>query len=274
MYVYILVLVGSFVGICTALLLRVVLKQRSMRRFVRSIQKRWHSAEEREQIRNEEEQQVKQFTKDPRTSAIELQQVRTLLRNSEKAQKQDNMQEAEKLLIQALTIQPTSVDVRAELAKLYLTVDRPSKAEAMYKDLVQDRNDASLHANLGLAYYRQEKFVEACDAYHSALTLDPKNPDRSAALGRACIAATQYEGAIPHLEKAATYQPKNTELLHLVAECYLQLGKQAQAIESYERILNTEPYNEDVQQKINALRTQEQGDIEPTHIDDRVAVAQ
>ena len=94
-----------------------------------------------------------------------MQQVRSLVRQAEKALAQDKFDDVEKLLIQALTIDPNAADVRAELAKLYLTTNREAKAEAMYKELLRTVSDVSYHSNLGLAYYRQQKFEDACFAY-------------------------------------------------------------------------------------------------------------
>ena len=65
---------------------------------------------------------------------MEIQQVRTLFRSAEKAVAQGKIEEAERLFIQALTIDPTACDVRAELAKLYLTSTREPKAEALTKN--------------------------------------------------------------------------------------------------------------------------------------------
>lgn len=255
--VYVFVLVGSFLGICLLLGLRLLLRQRMVRRFVRSIRQRLQSAEERG-ARLVAETPVHRSPKDPRTSAIELQQVRLLVRAAEKAIAQGKVEEAERALIQALTIQPQAHDVRAELAKLYLTTQRESKAEAMYRELLQHRDDVSFHANLGVAYYRQEKYVEACHAYQEALNRDPKNPDRSAALGRACIAARRFEEAAPLLEKACMFLSRDTELLHLLAECYLQLDVREKAEEAYRRINKLEPYDEDVKAKLQSIAEQPQ----------------
>jgi Flp pilus assembly protein TadD len=205
-----------------------------------------------------EETRVAKPPKSPRTSAIELQQVRLLVRGAEKAWKQNRLDEAERLLIQALTIQPQAHDVRAELAKLYLTTERENKAEAMYKELLLHRNDVSFHANLGLAYYKQGKYIEACQAYQEALNIEPKNPERTAALGRACIAAQRFEEAAPLLEKACMFLSRDTALLHLLAECYLQLNQRDKAEDAYRRIHRLEPYDETIKQKIRALHEAEQ----------------
>src|SRR3989344_700131 len=121
---YVLVLLGSLFGICALLGARLLLRNREVRQFVR-------------------ETKIVKTKKSPRTSAIELQQVRSLVRLAEKALAQNRIEGAERLFIQALTIQPLAFDVQAQIAKLYLTTERESKAEAMYKELLQHRDDVS-----------------------------------------------------------------------------------------------------------------------------------
>lgn len=249
---YVLVLTGSLVGILLLFGFRALLRNRAVRRFVRSVKQRLHSAEDRGGL-IVEERQIARSRRSPRTSAIELQQVRSLIRQGEKAVAQEKIEEAERLFIQALTVQPQAYDVQAMLAKLYLTTGRENKAEAMYRELLQNRDEVSFHSNLGLAYYRQGKYVEACHAYQEALNRDPQTPDRSAALGRACIAAQRFEEAAPLLEKATQRLSRSTELLHLLAECYLQLGATDKAEETYRRINRLEPYDENVKAKLLSL---------------------
>lgn len=251
--IYAIVFLVSLTGIALILTIRLLMRQRGIRRFVRSVRQRFASAEERG-VQLVEETPVVKPRKNPRASAIEMQQVRTLLHSAEKAEKQGKADEVERLLIQALTIHPHDTEVRAQLAKLYLTTEREGKAEAMYRELLQERDDASFHANLGLALYRQNKYVDACYAYQEALNRDPKNPERSAALGRACIAAQRYEEAASLLEKASLFLSRDTEILHLLAECYLQLDQRDKAEDAYRRINKLEPYNEDVKAKMREIR--------------------
>lgn len=250
--VYAVVFIGSLLGIVVLLGGRTLMRQRSIRRFVRSVRQRFASAEERGAVLVDETP-VEKPRKNPRQSAIEMQQVRSLVRNAEKAWKQNKTEEVERLLIQALTILPQDLDVRAQLAKLYLTTERENKAEAMYRELLQQREDVSFFANLGLSYYRQEKYLEACQAYQEALNRDPKNAERSAALGRACIAAGRFDEAAPLLEKASQFLSRDTSILHMLAECYLQLSDREMAEDAYRRINKLEPYNEDVKAKIRSI---------------------
>ncbi|MBU2213402.1 tetratricopeptide repeat protein [Patescibacteria group bacterium] len=250
--VYVLVLFGSFLVICAILFGRVLLRNRSVRKYVRSIKQRTQSAEDRgaELIK---ETPVAKPKKNMRTTAIQLQESRAFLHRAEKAIARGEIDIAEGLLIQALTVNSGAHDVRAELAKLYLTAGRDQKAEAMYKELLQFKDDASLFGNLGLAYYRQGKFDDAREAYQAALNRDENNPERLASLGRACIATQRFADATILLEKATQRLSRDTKLLLLLAECFLQIKDHARAKETYQRINKLEPYNEDVKNKLGML---------------------
>lgn len=249
---YLVVFLAALFGIIVLITGRLLLRNRSIRRLVRSMKARFQMAENRG-AKLVEERSVVKPRKNPRTSAIDLQKVRSLLRMAEKELALQNHAEAEHLLIQALTINPESIETQAELAKLYLTTNREAKAEALYKELVAQRDDVSFFANLGLAYYMQGKYVDACFAYQEALNREPQIPERSAALGRACIAARRFKDAAALIEKALTRLSRDTELLHLLAECYVQLADSKKAEEVYRRINKLEPYNEGVKEKITAL---------------------
>lgn len=249
---YLIVFCTALAGIVFLFGARALLRNRSVRRMVRSLKMRFDSLEARG-TELTEERVVERPKKNPRASAIELQKVRSLLRATEKEIALQNHAQAEFLLIQALTISPDSSDIQAELAKLYLTTHREAKAEALYKELVLKRDDVSFFSNLGLSYYMQGKYVDACYAYQEALNRDPQTPERSAALGRACIAARRFKDAVPLLEKALSRLSRDIELLHLLAESYLQLQENTKAEETYRRIHRIEPYNEGVKQKITAL---------------------
>jgi len=233
--VYIIVLFGSFLGICVILGARVALRHRSVRRFVRSMTQRTESA--RERGLTFEETRVERPHKNSRASAVELQKLRILLRESEKSSARGNFDDTEKLLIQALTVSPISIEARAQLAKLYLQTQRETKAEALYRELIAECDDIS--------------FARA--AYAAALERDARNPERIAALGRSCMAAGHFAEAAALMEKASERLARDTELLHVLAECYERLGDSLKAQDTYRRIHRLQPYNEAVKEKISAL---------------------
>lgn len=231
--------------------MRIALRNRGVRKFVRGVKQRTEKARLRGMTMRET--RVEKQGLSPRASAVQMQKTRTLLREAEKVCARRSYDEAEKILIQALTLTPASQEARAQLAKLYLLMNKDAKAEALYRELVVEEQHVSLFANLGLACFKQGKFSEACDAYQEAFNLDPKNPERAAALGRACMAAGHYSDAAELLEFAAERLARDTQLLHMLGESYEKLGQLKQAEDAYKRIHRLQPYDEAVKAKITAL---------------------
>lgn len=250
--IYVFVLFGSFAGICAVFACHALLRQRVIRRFVRSMRGQFRSLQARG-AHILEETRIRKLPCRSRVSTAAFQQVRSLLRTAERLLASGKEEEAERTLIQALTIQPHMPEVQEQLAQLYLLTHRDQKAEAMYRELLHSSSDAAHYAALGLTEERQGKYRESCLSYQEALKKDPKNPERAAALGRACIAAQCFADAIPHLEKAACSCPRDTELLHLLAGCHVRMGAAEKAEEVYRRIHQIEPYNEEVKEKLLSL---------------------
>lgn len=230
---------------------RVALKHRNVRKFVRSVRTR--TALAKEKGLSMQETVVEKPQKNPRSSAIELQKLRTLLCEAEKVEMRGQYEEAEKILIKAITVSPESLEARARLAKLYLLTHAEPKAEALYRELIAERNDVSFYANLGLSCYKQEKFDDACAAYYEAMELDPRNPERTAALGRSCIAAGRLPEAATLLEKASERLARDTSLLQLLGECYESLGNPSMAEDAYSRLHKLVPYDQNIKEKLVAL---------------------
>ncbi|MCA9370881.1 MAG: tetratricopeptide repeat protein [Candidatus Peregrinibacteria bacterium] len=231
--------------------MRIALRNRGIRKFVRGIKQRTEKARERGLSLRETHINKTQIT--PRASAVQLQKIRTVLREAEKACARRNYSDAEKLLIQALTTSPGSTDVQAQLAKLYLLMDKDVKAEALYRDILLEDQHVSFYANLGLACYKQGKFLESCEAYQDAYQLDPKNPERAAAFARACMAALRFDAAVPLLEFACERLPRDVSLLQMLGQSYEHLGLLKEAESAYMRIHRLQPYDEAVKQKLSEL---------------------
>lgn len=247
--VYLLVLVGSVVGICLIVGARLLLRQQIIRRFVRSMKQRLHAVDGRQSLLEVAAKRRERTT----LRAADLQKIRGFVCSAQKALARQKVEEAEKYFIQALTVHADTCEVRAELAKLYLTTGRASKAEAMYRELIADRPEVSFFANLGLACYRQGKFLDACTAYKEAYQQDPKNLMRAASLGRSCMAAGLMVEAADYLEKASVGCARDTELLRLLAECYIHVGDRSKAQDTYRRVNKLEPYNEEIKERMLAL---------------------
>jgi tetratricopeptide (TPR) repeat protein len=182
-----------------------------------------------------------------------MQEVSVLVREAEKAFMRGKFDDVERKYIKALTINAGAFNVQAELAMFYLKTGREAKAEALYRELINFEDDASHYSNLGLAAERQGKYARACHAYEQSLKRDSDSPERMIDLGRVYAVAGRHENAVPILEKAAKRRARDVDLLHLLAESYLQMGLNSKATELYRTINKLRPYDEEVKAKISTL---------------------
>ena len=252
--VYAYVLLGSLLVIFAVLSGSNLIKHRSVRKFVRSVRDRVKRAEERKNSSHEEVFVCRQVNEGAcRVTSIQLQKARSFIHEAERSLARGKTEEAERLFIQAITSNPMAHDARAQLAKLYLTLGKDQKAEAMYKELLAYCDDTSCFSNLGLAYYKQGKFEQSCDAYHKALERDSANPNRQAALGRALFAGQRFSEASEYLEKASASMGRAGALLECVDDSFVKFGNQEKAAEAYRKLNRIEPYNEKVKERLEAL---------------------
>jgi len=245
---YAIVLLGSFLGLSLMLCMRVLLRRRATRMFVRGIRDRSQSAWARNLCTDDVP--VKREQKSNRTTARVIQEVRALQRRAEKAVAQRRYDEAERFFISALTVDPDAHEVQMDLAKLYLMLGRLQKAEALFQEVLHAQDDAASFGYLGQALYEQGRFHEAQSACAEALKRDPTDPHRQYALGRATLAAGDHEVAAQLLEKASARLSRDTELLRMLAGCYDQLGYCDHAEETYRRINRLEPYDEEIKERL------------------------
>jgi len=233
--------------------MRVVLRRRAMRVFVRGIRDRSKSAQEKSLCMDDTH--VERIPQTSRVASRVIQEVRSLQRRAEKAAAQRRYSEAERLYISALTLDPGAHEVQLDLAKLYLTIGRLQKAEALFREVLHTEDDAESFGYLGQALYEQGRFSEAQDAYTEALERDPSDPHRQYALGRAALAAGDYESSAQLLEKASTRLSRDTELLRMLADCFDHLGYRDHAEETYARINRLEPYDEKIKERLTHIRS-------------------
>lgn len=83
-----------------------------------------------------------------------------------------------------------------------------------------------LQHDLGLAYYRTGKLVEARKAFERAIATDPKDLESVQLEGLTLYRLGQPEAAIPYLERVRDFSPNaNADASHVLGLCYLNSRK-------------------------------------------------
>lgn len=163
---------------------------------------------------------------------------------------------AEKLLIQALALNPSNPDYYHKLGLIYLKQNQYSKSEMMYRKLtVSGFQEASYLSNLGMALYQQKKLEEAKSFYQQAIATDPTRPGRFFSLGQIFYELQDFEKALENFEKALDLDQKNIDYLLTLANFYLERDMKEKARELLEEIVAKYPKNEDAQEMLKSIDT-------------------
>lgn len=198
------------------------------------------------------------------TSAIEVQitedspikpSIQELAKNIKRAEillSYGEDEEAEKVLVSTLSLDPENIDALIFLASLYLKRKQYSRAEVLYRalnDLQRNKNTGTI-SNLAFCLYEQNKIDEAILFYEQALELDPKNVKRYTNLGQVFFVTRDFDEAIKLFVRALRFEPRDTSILFMLADTYREAQKLGKARETYIKILDYEPYNTEAREEI------------------------
>ncbi len=159
--------------------------------------------------------------------------------------KKEDLKNAEKSLIQALSLDPSLQDAYNKLGLIYLRQEQFGKAEMMFRKLaVSGFNDPAYLSNLGLALYQQKKLAEARTFYERALGLDQNRAGRFFSLAQVLYELQEFESALGNFQKAAAMEPKNVDYQLSLAQFYLDRQMFAELKDLLPQILEAFPKNE------------------------------
>lgn len=185
---------------------------------------------------------------------VNFTQINSFIKRAETLIAKEHFEEGEKLLVQVLSLDENNFVANSMLALLYLKNHADSKAEAIYLKLLEAKpKDPALYTNLGLAFYNQAKYKEALESYSFAAKLDPTKAARHINVGQVYFVEKNLDKAIEHFKEAVKIAPRMVEYLFMLADTYREKGELKLAKNSYKKILNLEPYNNEAQEEVRRL---------------------
>lgn len=163
--------------------------------------------------------------------------------------------EAEALFLTVLELDEAHLDAHHKLGLLYMKQDDFPQAELFFSKLVNLKKDPVYFSNLGAALYQQQRLVEAAEAYEQALALDDRRAARLQSLAQVYFELGEDEKALHYFERAARRKPKDIGLKFILADYYERLERYESALEQLKKLAELDPYNEEVNQRIQELQS-------------------
>ncbi len=165
----------------------------------------------------------------------------------------NQLDEAEPLLIAILNEEPGHLDAHHKLGLLYMKRGDFQNAELYFSKLVNLKQDPVYFSNLGAALYQQQRLIEAAEAYENAISLDDRRAERLQSLAQVYFELGEDEKALHNFERAARRKPKDEGLKLILADYYERLGDVERAKRMLEELLDMDPYNEDLKERLKGL---------------------
>jgi len=143
-------------------------------------------------------------------------------------------------LNQALSVDPTLLEARFQLAEVYLEaeVDSVDKALEMYEGiLAEDAGNADAMTGMGNVYLANDDASMAKTYFENAVEIDPENASAYLGLAEAYQALGELDQAIASFETALNANPDNLSIKFPLSLLYFQTEDYTRAIPYMEEIL-------------------------------------
>jgi tetratricopeptide (TPR) repeat protein len=161
-------------------------------------------------------------------------------------------------LVALVRVEPADTDSMVLLGHLYRIDNKPDKAEALFRKVLQTDPDSKVGlANLSEIYIQQGAFDQAIETL-SKIPEGDLDSQLLGMLGYSYSQTQQYDKAIDTYEKALGQEPDNTNLRRFYAEALLSAGKNSAARVELQKILKSEP-DDGLSYKRLAMMDREEG---------------
>ena len=142
-----------------------------------------------------------------------------VLERADKLIGEKDYEQAEKILIGAVEIDPSNERLYNKLGVLYIEQGNFADAKESFKtSLKHDKYNDLTYNNLGLALFNQGRYNEAIEAYQKSIQLNSLIPHRYINLGLSYAALRQYEKALDAYKKALVLDRDNKDYQKLIRE--------------------------------------------------------
>lgn len=156
----------------------------------------------------------------------------------------ENYGQSQKYLREALSEEPTKLEVVTVLGKVLIELSRYNEAIEVYKQTLKlDPANAQLTYELGLLYYNQDQEKEAVKYFELAMEKGYKTDlDYFENLGMAYLGFDMEKG-LKNLNKVLESKPNDSEILFQIAQSYYANQKYQEAADAYYVIFKNDPNN-------------------------------
>jgi tetratricopeptide (TPR) repeat protein len=142
----------------------------------------------------------------------------------------------------ALQIRPSYADAHAQLGLAFYRENQKDKAMSSYeKSLSLKPNNAKVYSNMGILYFESKQLAKAEEVYRKAVKLDPRFVDARRNLGSVLAMQGKFSDAIVQFEEGVKYAPEEAVLHYYLGQATKDSGNPAGAKVHFDKAFFLDP---------------------------------
>jgi tetratricopeptide (TPR) repeat protein len=174
--------------------------------------------------------------------------------------RENNLNEAEEYLKEAIELDPLFVDAMDHLGMVYRRQNRFDEAEEMYLRSmgINDKNIIP-YQNLAIVYRIKNRLNDAFELYKKMIDIDEKNPESYYGIGELFYMVGDYEKSIPFFDKAIElYIEQDSTVVYdafyYKGMIYYRMNNYDEALKYFEEVQKIDPNNQTLEKIINEIK--------------------
>lgn len=207
----------------------------------------------REQTTNKQQQVLADLTPEEKKA-----EAKVKIRDAKRAVEQEEFEYAEKCYIEAIRIDPRSIDAYRGLAEVYLEQEQLQEAKETYHFLHElDSTDDSVLLKLAEIAEEDDDIRSAVEYYEQALLINDSHAVRFAKLGELLNRLHEDETALEAWQQAVELEPQNPRYLDNLVETAILVEQIDIAEQGLQHLRTVNPENNKIdilQDKLRLLK--------------------
>ena len=154
----------------------------------------------------------------------------------------NNLDEAKKIYLQILKINPNHVNAHNNLGAAYKQLGEIEKAKSCFEKVIQlNPNDVDGHNNLGLLLFELKEIQKAKSFFEKTIQLNPNYVEAHNNLGTIFKELKEFQKAKDCYERAIQLNPNYAMALYNLGIIFKQFGLSQKAVGYFERAIEINP---------------------------------
>lgn len=163
---------------------------------------------------------------------------------------------AKNLIVEWLALDKHNRLLNIELANIYNKEWEFKKSEYIYRELIENqKDDFELLKKLGFVLALQKKYKDSIRVYKEAHEKKPNDLSVIEILSDLTYELKEYNSSLYYLNAFLKNKPRDIEKLTTKAYCLDWLNQTEKAIVVYKKILEVQPYNTEIIDRVKELET-------------------